>query len=79
MLNVSNFETNFLKNNTKLHTKLPCQKPVLRQTEWGVQHGMLQGTDFPQAQQKYTPLKKQTRTPPLVLELFTPPLCSRTF
>ena len=40
-----NFETNFLKNKVlrlkaqHLHTKLPCQKPILRQIEWEVQNG----------------------------------------
>ena len=40
-----NFETNFLKNKVlrlkaqHFHTKLPCQKPILRQIEWEVQNG----------------------------------------
>ena len=43
------FETSFLKTKTFLkklrnklqpfYTKLPCQKPILRQIEWGVQNG----------------------------------------
>ena len=43
-----NFETDFLRKlkvlrlkTHHLHTKLPCQKPILRQTEWVVQNGLI--------------------------------------
>ena len=46
-----NLEYSFLIESTKLkaehfHTKLPCQKPMLRQIECGVQNGLSQRTGF---------------------------------
>ena len=38
----SAFQLNILRLKTQhFHTKLPCQKPTLKQTKWGIQNGLI--------------------------------------